>query len=82
MERIDYPLITLKAARVNAGFSQKQAAKSLGINTSTLQNYEKGETIPDWNMVEKISNLYEFPKDYIFFGKKSALSGICPPKTA
>ena len=36
--------ISLKAARVNAGFTQKEAAKQLKIGESTLIKYEKGET--------------------------------------
>lgn len=63
-----YPSISLKAARVNANFTQETAAIQLGISKATLQNYETGETSPTMEMVEKISVLYEFPKDYIFFG--------------
>lgn len=67
-----YPSISLKAARVNAELTQKEAAQKLGINQATLQNYEKGITFPTMNMVDKISELYDFPKDYIFFGSKYA----------
>lgn len=67
-----YPSITLKAARVNAALTQKEAAKKLGINQATLQNYENGITYPTMDMVERISQLYNFPKDYIFFGCKYA----------
>lgn len=69
---MDYPSISLKAARVNAELTQKEAAQKLGINQATLQNYEKGTTFPTMNMVDKISELYQFPKDYIFFGNKYA----------
>lgn len=34
--------ISLEAARVNAGISQKEAAKRLGINVGTLSNWERG----------------------------------------
>jgi transcriptional regulator with XRE-family HTH domain len=69
-----YPRITLKAARVNAGHSQREAAKLLGISPATLQNYEAGATVPDWDMVKKIETTYNFPSDYIFFGHNYALS--------
>ena len=69
---MDYPQISLKAARVNANFTQEQAAKELGINKATLQNYETGATSPTMGMVNKMSELYRFPKDYIFFGRNSA----------
>jgi transcriptional regulator with XRE-family HTH domain len=64
--------ISLKAARINAELSQREAARCLGISISTLQNYESGKTVPDWNMVGKISDLYDLSSDYIFFGKDSA----------
>ena len=67
-----YPSISLKAARVNAEFTQKEASEKLGISQATLQNYENGITFPTMDMVEKISKLYDFPKDYIFFGHRYA----------
>lgn len=68
MMRGDYPSISLKAARVNAGLTQKEAALKLGISKETLQNYENGITAPTMQRVDEISELYHFPKDYIFFG--------------
>lgn len=65
---MNYPKITLKAARVNAGLSQKEAAEKLNISKCTLANYEKGIFSPSWDMVKKIGNLYDFPIDFIFFG--------------
>lgn len=64
------PRISLKAARVNAGLLQNEAAKMLGISTATLQNYESGKTVPDILMSEKIEKVYQFPVDFIFFGTK------------
>ena len=69
---MDYPKITLKAARVNADLSQKEAAEALNVNVSTLQNYETGKTIPDWEMVKRIEHVYSFPADFIIFAKSSA----------
>ena len=60
--------ISLEAARVNVRLNQKQAAKLLGISSSTLQNYEAGKTIPNWEMVGKITALYKLPADNIHFG--------------
>lgn len=67
--------ITLKAARINAGYTLKTASECLGIALSTLHSYEKGETFPNAGMVNAICALYKIPYDYIFFGDKSALSG-------
>lgn len=67
-----YPKITLKAARVNANMSQKAAATALGVNVSTIQNYETGKTVPDWDMVKRIEKVYSFPADFILFTQESA----------
>lgn len=64
--------ITLKAARVNANLTQHEAAAALGINVATLQNYESGKTVPDWNMVKRIEEVYSFPAEYIIFARPSA----------
>lgn len=54
--KVNYPKITLAAARVNAGYSQKEAASRLKINERTLQNYESGANVPDWDMFIKSVN--------------------------
>lgn len=64
---MEFPRITLDAARVNAGLTQAAAAEKLGITRSTLQNYETGKTVPDWSMVKRIEEVYKFPADFIFF---------------
>lgn len=63
------PRISLAAARVNAGFQQKEAAAALGISPLTLARWERGETVPNYEMVQRIVDLYRYPADYIFFGK-------------
>lgn len=69
MPSMKVPKITLEAARVNAHFTQKEAAKALKISVATLQNYESGRTTPDWSIVRKIEELYQYPIDYIFYPK-------------
>ena len=59
--------ISLKAARVNAGLSQKAAAKRLEISNSTLCSWENGNTFPDQPMIEKICELYGLTYDMIDF---------------
>ena len=68
---IEYPRISARAARVNAELTLEQAAKEIGINRTTLIKYEKGETVPDWDVAERIGRIYGFPTQFIFFGKKS-----------
>ena len=50
--------ITLKALRVNAGFTIKKASKELGISTVTLINYETNKTIPNLQMLHRMLKLY------------------------
>lgn len=50
--------ITLRAARVNKGLTQKEAAKMLGIGEKTIAMYESGKTFPDVQMIKKIEKLY------------------------
>ena len=59
--------ISLKAARVNAGYSQKEAANILGISNKTLCSWENGKTFPDQPMIEKICALYGISYDMIDF---------------
>lgn len=60
------PKITIKAARVNAGLTQKEAAKKLGISNQTLSEYEKNSKQIRFEMFEKMSKLYGIPMEFIF----------------
>ena len=59
--------ITLKAARVNAGYSQKEAASALGVSNSTLVKWEKGLSMPKANHIDAICNLYKVSYDMLIF---------------
>ena len=59
--------ITLKAARVNKGLTQKEAAAALGIAASTLVKYEAGTTFPDVQVIRKMEELYEVSYNDINF---------------
>lgn len=59
--------IKLRAARVNAGLSQKEAASILGVSNKTLLNWEKGKSFPKQPMIEKLCELYGVSYDAIDF---------------
>lgn len=59
--------MTLKAARVNKGLTQVQAAKKLGISVDTLRMYEAGKTFPDVPTINKIECLYGISYNNIDF---------------
>lgn len=61
------PKITLKAARVNAGLTQREAAKKLGIAYQTLSQYESDAGTVRQGMLKKMSELYGIPVEFIFF---------------
>lgn len=57
--------ITLEAARVNAGYNQKEAAKQLKISPSTLGKYEAKASYPNVRMISEMEKLYQISKDNI-----------------
>lgn len=59
--------ITLEAARVNAGYTQKDAAKLMHISNKTLQNWETGRSFPNADKIAEICELYNIPYDNINF---------------
>ena len=65
--------ISLRAARVNAGYSQKEAADLLGISNKTLGNWEKGITFPPVDKIPAICQLYGVSYDNLNFLPKSSL---------
>ena len=63
----DTDKITCKAARINAGYTQEEAAKELGVATSTLRNWENGKSYPKQPAIEKMCTLYNRSYDSINF---------------
>lgn len=61
--------ISLKAARINAGLEQNEAAKLAGIVVSTLARYERGLSSPELSLAQKLSKLYGLNLDDIAFLK-------------
>lgn len=61
--------ITLKAARVNAGLTQKEAAAALNVSNKTLGSWEAGASMPNVKAVSAICALYGLEYDNIFFGE-------------
>lgn len=59
--------LTLKAARVNAGFTQKEAANKLGISNATMCKWEQGLSMPNIQQVQQICELYGVSYDNIIF---------------
>lgn len=61
------PRLTLAAARKNAGLTQVEAAKRLGVSSFALYCWEKGTSFPTQPKIDKICSLYNIPYDCINF---------------
>lgn len=69
--------MTLRAARVNAGYGQSQAAKILHITPKTLSYWENGKSFPTVDKVKEICELYKVSYDDIIFLPKTSLKAEC-----
>lgn len=59
--------ITLKAARVNVGMTQAEAAKAIGVSKDSISNWERGKTYPSISLLSRIEEVYGITyKDIIF----------------
>ena len=65
------PKISLEAVRVNAKMTQKEWASKLGVSSSTVVNWEKGNTEPSLSQLREMSRLSGVPMDFIFVPDKS-----------
>ena len=63
--------ITMEAARINSGYSQKDAAKLFGVHYQTLAKWEINNSKMPHDKIEMISKIYNIPKSLIFFGDKN-----------
>lgn len=59
--------ITLKAARVNAGMTQTEAAEQLGVTKNTLSNWEVGRSAPTAPQVKRLVALYRVTFEELTF---------------
>ena len=63
--------ICLAACRVNTGLNQTEFAKELGVDRSTIANWEAGKSEPNVTQLRQISELSKIPMDFIFVPVKS-----------
>lgn len=72
--------MTLRAARVNRGFTIKEVASITGKCVDTISKYESDSTsIPQDLMIELLS-IYRVPFEFIFFGNESEFHGFAKRK--
>lgn len=59
--------MTMRAARVNVGLSQKDAAKGLKVSNKTLSRWESGKSFPKADKILDICDLYNVQYNDIIF---------------
>lgn len=67
--------ITLAAARVNAGLTQDDVAKTMHVSKTTIVNWENGNTELSASALMALSDLYKWPIKNIFLPTKSPKRG-------
>ena len=65
--------ISLKAARINKGLSQKEAAKRLKVSNKTLSSWENKKSLPNSKYIDPICDLYEVNYNDLSFLSKEPL---------
>ena len=63
--------MTLEAARINAGYTQIEAAKLFGIHYQTLARLEEDSSKMPYEFIRKIPRIYGVPVDDIYFGLRN-----------
>ncbi len=71
--------MTLKAARINAGYTQQEAADRINVTSDTISNWERGKSFPDAVQIRRIEEAYGVPYDLLIFCPKERLkrNGAC-----
>lgn len=71
MNLTEKPRISLASARVNAKMNQREFAEYMGVDVSTILNWEKGKSEPSASQLRKISEVTGIPMDFIFIPEQS-----------
>lgn len=67
----DKLVISLAAARVNAGLTQAEVARIMGVTNNTIVAWEKGSSEPKISQARALSDLYQIPLDNLFLPSES-----------
>ncbi len=59
--------MTLRAARINKGYTLKKAAELIGVNPDTLSRWERCESYPTVPQIVAIEKVYEISYNMINF---------------
>jgi transcriptional regulator with XRE-family HTH domain len=62
--------ISLAAARVNAGLTQKELAKECNVSEATIINWESGKSLPSIGMLGRLESALGLSLNNIRFERK------------
>lgn len=71
MQLLEKPKINLAAVRTNANMNQREWAKALCVEVSTIIKWEGGKSEPNASQLRKMSEISGIPIDFIFIPEKS-----------
>lgn len=60
----------LRACRAQAGYSQAEVAKFVGVTDKSLVDWENGYSSPTMEKAQKLVELYEIPLEHMDFSKE------------
>ncbi len=61
----------ITSARIAKGWSEKQLANRLGVNASTIENWESSEREPRANRISQLAGILEIPLAWLIAGDQS-----------
>jgi transcriptional regulator with XRE-family HTH domain len=73
--------MTLKAARVNRGLNQQEAADLIGVSRTTLQSWESCKSFPTVAQLPAIEKAYNVKYDDIIFLHSDSTLSVKAQKT-
>ena len=62
--------LSLRAARINRNMTIENAAAKVGLSARQLYRLEAGETIPKWDIVVKLAEVYGYATDDLRIERK------------
>lgn len=57
----------LKVLRAKKNITQAQLAKVLGVKQNVISSWERGRSVPRPDMMQRIEDYFNVPKEDIFF---------------
>lgn len=63
--------ITLRGARISAGFTLREVGEKINRSFQTIAKYEKDSIKIPLDLLQELSTLYNVPMDFIFLGKST-----------